>query len=71
MSQERDQLVVLYKEMAELTLPECKNSCRVPLSCCSPEYCDMAQMGAADEAGSEACRFISGIPSPSRSGMKP
>ena len=32
----------LYEEMAELTLPECKQ-CRVPLSCCSAEYCEMAK----------------------------
>lgn len=27
----------LYKQMAELTLPECRFVCRVPFSCCSPE----------------------------------
>lgn len=32
-------LIQLYKTMAEFTLIECK-SCRVPLSCCSPEYCE-------------------------------
>ena len=37
-----EELVQLYKEMAELTLPKCKQ-CRAPLSCCSPEYCDMAR----------------------------
>ena len=31
----------LFHEMAELTLPECQ-SCRVPLSCCSSEYCEIA-----------------------------
>lgn len=35
----RSQLVQLYAEMAELTLPECRSVCRVPLSCCSAEYC--------------------------------
>jgi hypothetical protein len=35
------ELESLYQEMADLTLPKCQ-SCRVPLSCCSPEYCDMA-----------------------------
>lgn len=38
----KDKLISLYKEMYDLTLPECK-SCRVPLSCCSPEYCEMAK----------------------------
>jgi hypothetical protein len=33
-------LITLYKDMAELTLQECKTSCRAPLSCCSPEYCE-------------------------------
>lgn len=32
----------LYNQIAELTLPECTNSCRLPLSCCSPEYCGYA-----------------------------
>lgn len=34
------QLVVLYQQMADMTLPKCKE-CPVPLSCCSPEYCEM------------------------------
>lgn len=37
----------LYNEMYELTLPECKG-CRAPLSCCSPEYCDLATMRASE-----------------------
>jgi len=35
-------LIQLYQQMADLTAPECKNTCRVPHSCCSPEYCDLA-----------------------------
>lgn len=34
-------LIKLYQQMADLTLPKCKQ-CRIPLSCCSPEYCSMA-----------------------------
>ena len=34
-------LKALFKQMADLTLPECKK-CRVPLSCCSPEYCQIS-----------------------------
>lgn len=34
-------LRILYQKMADLTLPKCK-SCRVPISCCSPEYCEIA-----------------------------
>lgn len=37
----RNQLIDLFRQMAELTLPECK-ACRNPLSCCSPEYCELA-----------------------------
>lgn len=37
----------LYQEMAELTLPKCKE-CRCPLSCCSTEYCHMAISYAAE-----------------------
>ena len=32
----------LYEEMYKLTEPECRQ-CRSPYSCCSPEYCDMAE----------------------------
>lgn len=38
----RNKLIELYKQMSELTLPKCKG-CRVPLSCCSSEYCLMAK----------------------------
>ena len=31
--------------MADLTLPECL-SCLVPLSCCAPEYCELAEARA-------------------------
>lgn len=33
----------LWQEMADLTAPECASVCRLPHSCCSPEYCDMAE----------------------------
>lgn len=39
----KDKLIVLYKQMYELTLPECKNSCRCPLSCCGRMHCDIAK----------------------------
>jgi hypothetical protein len=44
-----DELKQLFQEMADLTLPKCKQ-CRVPLSCCSPEYCGMA-LDTAKEHG--------------------
>lgn len=43
---------LLWSEMAALTAPMCagigKGACRVPHSCCSPEYCDMALAYAAE-----------------------
>ena len=42
MNQEtKNRLIILYGQIAQLTLPKCKQ-CPVPLSCCSPEYCEMA-----------------------------
>lgn len=43
-----DKLIKLFKQMYELTEPECAHNCRVPRSCCSPEYCDMAEQLAKD-----------------------
>jgi hypothetical protein len=36
------ELIDTYKEMSNHTFPECKNNCKIPLSCCSPEYCEIA-----------------------------
>jgi hypothetical protein len=49
----RQELVVLYQKMADHTQPECRFSCRIPLSCCSPEYCGMAIDYAKEEWGVE------------------
>lgn len=35
-------IIQLYKQMSDLTQPQCQHQCRVPLSCCSGEYCEMA-----------------------------
>lgn len=43
-----NKLELLYQEMAELTLPKCKQ-CRVPMSCCSPEYCEAAIQIASEK----------------------
>ena len=43
-------LIPLMQQMADLTLLECRR-CRVPLSCCSPEYCEMAIQYAKEEWG--------------------
>lgn len=37
----------LYKRMYNMTQPECAK-CRVPFSCCSPEYCEIALKRAAE-----------------------
>lgn len=36
-------LIQLFKDMSDLTSPECASSCRAPHACCSPEYCDLAE----------------------------
>jgi hypothetical protein len=40
-------LIQLFQQMSELTAPECATSCRIPHSCCSPEYCEYALQAAA------------------------
>lgn len=45
-------LVALYKEMADLTRPEC-DKCKVPLSCCSSEYCEITLAVAKERWGIE------------------
>ncbi|HUS98154.1 MAG TPA: hypothetical protein VMX97_15615 [Hyphomicrobiaceae bacterium] len=40
MKKQDQTLIALYVEMAQLTAPECATVCRVPFSCCSPEYCE-------------------------------
>lgn len=44
-----EQLISLYQQLYEHTRPECALSCRVPLSCCSPEYCDLAALIAKEQ----------------------
>jgi hypothetical protein len=48
----RQKLIALYAEMAKLTLPEC-HGCRLPLSCCKPEYCDETMQWARERWGVE------------------
>ncbi len=45
-------LEVLYEEMSEHTKGECAK-CRIPHSCCSPEYCEIAARWAKEEYGIE------------------
>lgn len=39
---------VACKMMSDLTAPECAGVCRVPHSCCAPEYCEMSERMAQD-----------------------
>jgi hypothetical protein len=48
-----EQLIKLYFQMYEHTLWECTYNCKCPQSCCSPEYCEMAQTWAREEHGIE------------------
>jgi hypothetical protein len=53
-STEEDQrLVAVYAELAAMTKPLCVSQCRVKMSCCSPEYCEMAMQIAKEEWGIE------------------
>ena len=49
---DEEKLKQKYVEMAKLTRPKC-GECRCPLSCCSPEYCNVARAYARDEWGVE------------------
>lgn len=44
-------LRVLMQEMADLTFPECRDSCNVPLSCCDEMYCEITAKYALAEHG--------------------
>ena len=44
-------LIELYRQMYELTEPECRCSCKIPRSCCLPEYCQMAIQVAEEDWG--------------------
>lgn len=46
--QKLEQLKVLYDEMSQHTHPEC-GKCRLPFSCCSAEYCEIAIELAAEQ----------------------
>jgi hypothetical protein len=44
------ELVAAWKELADLTAPECRK-CRIPFGCCAPEYCQMAAEHAKESWG--------------------
>ena len=41
-------LIPLYQQMADLTAPECAQTCPNPHSCCDSMYCEMAMEIATD-----------------------
>jgi len=47
----KQRLVKLWQQMYELTEPECATACRLPRTCCSPEYCTMAMQIAKEDWG--------------------
>lgn len=50
-SRARERLIGLFQEVYELTEPECHRLCRIPQSCCSPEYCEEAIRHAKEDWG--------------------
>ena len=44
----KKKLIVLCQKMSDLTAPECSHACKLPHSCCSAEYCDMAKQYAKE-----------------------
>jgi hypothetical protein len=50
-----DDLPSLYQRLYEITGPKCRTECRLPQSCCSPEYCEIA-IEFAQEEGIELAR---------------
>ncbi len=38
-----ERVIKLFRDMSELTAPECAKNCKVPHSCCDPMYCSMAE----------------------------
>jgi len=52
----RVKLVELYQAMYSLTEPECACECKIPRSCCSPEYCEMTISHAKERWGVELVR---------------
>ncbi len=58
-------VIRLFDQMSRLTAPECASSCTIPHSCCSPEYCEMAESLAQEhgavltETGHARLKFMS------------
>jgi hypothetical protein len=43
-----ERTIQLCRDMADLTNRECVTVCKPPISCCSPEYCEIAEQFAAE-----------------------
>ena len=48
-----ERLITLYKDIADLTLEHCKQTCKRMGSCCDPIYCHIAMQTAKEEYGLE------------------
>lgn len=46
-----EDVVSLYRRMFDLTAPECRDTCKIPHSCCSSEYCGYARQWAKERWG--------------------
>ncbi len=49
----KNDLVSLYKSLYDLTEDYCGSKCRLPHSCCSKKYCELAKEWAKDKWGVE------------------
>jgi hypothetical protein len=47
------ELIILYEKMSEHTKNECAKNCKLPHTCCSIEYCNIAYEYAKEEYGIE------------------
>ena len=48
-SQLRKQLICKFREMHDMTLPECSSECKVPYSCCHASHCAVVIKGAFED----------------------
>jgi len=49
----KNKLIGFYARMSEITQPKCATECRLPRSCCSPEYCGMTIENARERWNTE------------------
>ena len=49
----QNQLINAYQKLYALTMPACRNQCRAPRTCCSPEYCEETIRWAQESWGTK------------------